>query len=64
MPRVCRIQVGSQFREQFTVLLLHDAEWTRVISRVPEMGTRLSEQPGLLRTRTQRPLAKHLAFPF
>lgn len=48
------LQVGSQLGEQFTVLLLHAAERTRVMSCVPETGTRPSEQPGLLRTRTQR----------
>lgn len=64
MTWVCRIQVAFQLREQFTVLILHDAEWTQVISRVPETGTWLSEQLGRLGIRTQRLTGKALGFSF
>lgn len=64
MPWVCRIQASTRLGEQLAVLLLHDAERTGVISCVPETGTRPSEQPGLLRTRTQRLTGKTLGFSF
>lgn len=58
------LQDTSGVSAQRATVLLHDAEQTRVISRVPEMGTWPSEQPGLLGTRTQRLTGKTLGFSF
>ena len=62
MPRVCRIQVGSQLRElQFFCMMLNRLELLAVSLRRGR-GHRNSRGCSGLERRDS--LAKHLAFPF